>query len=160
MTTSTGLPDRHLPPSGQQFQLAFDNQVATVVEVGAAVREFRVGDRDVFQSYAESAFSTGFHGAVLLPWPNRLADGRYEFDGEQYQLPITEPARMTSLHGLSPWLSWSLIEQEADRVVLSLALLPSPGYPFFLDTTVEYGLGQQGLEVRTTSRNVGDRACP
>jgi aldose 1-epimerase len=160
MTTSASAPARHLPPSGQQFRLAHGDQVVTVVEVGAAVREFRVGDRDVFQTYPESAFSAGFHGAVLIPWPNRLAEGRYEFDGEQHQLPITEPARMTSLHGLSPWRSWSLVEQQPDRLVLSLALLPSPGYPFFLDTTVEYRLAEQGLEVRTTSRNVGDKPCP
>jgi aldose 1-epimerase len=160
MTTSANAPGGHPAPSGRQFRLAFDDQVATVVEVGAAVREFRVGNRDVFQSYPESAFSTGFHGAVLIPWPNRLADGRYEFDGEQHQVPISEPARMTALHGLSPWRSWTLVEQETDRVVLGLALLPSPGYPFFLDTTVEYGLGQRGLQVRTTSRNVGEKACP
>jgi aldose 1-epimerase len=160
MTTSARTPGSHLPPSGQQFRLALDDQVVTVVEIGAAVREFRVGDRDVFQSYAESAFSTGFHGAVLVPWPNRLADGRYEFDGEEYQVPISEPARMTALHGLSPWLPWSVAEQEPDRVVLTLSLLPSPGYPFFLDTTVEYRLRQHGLEVRTTSCNVGDEACP
>jgi aldose 1-epimerase len=160
MTTSASASGSHLPPSGQQFRLASGDQVVTVVEVGAAVREFRVGERDVFQSYAESALSAGFHGAVLLPWPNRLADGRYEFDGEHYQLPVSEPARMTALHGLSPWRPWSLVAQEPDRLVLTLALLPSPGYPFFLDTTVEYRLGQHGLEVRTTSRNVGDRACP
>ena len=160
MTSSASATSSHLPPSGEQFRLAFDDQVATVVEIGAAVREFRVGARDVFQSYAESAFSTGFHGAVLVPWPNRLADGRYEFDGEQYQLPISEPARMTALHGLSPWQRWSVVELEPDRVLLRLALLPSPGYPFFLDTTVEYRLDEQGLKVRTTSRNVGDRACP
>ena len=131
-----------------------------MVEVGAAVREFRVGNRDVFQTYAQSALSTGFHGAVLIPWPNRIGAGRYEFDGEQYQLPVSEPARMTALHGLSPWRSWSLVEHEPDLVVLALALLPSPGYPFFLDTTVEYRLGQRGLGVRTTSRNVGHNACP
>ena len=149
-----------MAPSGQQFALAFGDQVATVVEVGAAVREFRVGERDVFQSFERSALSAGFHGAVLLPWPNRLADGRYEFDGEQHQVPISEPSRMTALHGLSPWRPWSLVAQDPNRVALSLALLPSPGYPFFLDTTVEYRLDQNGLEVRTTARNVGDRACP
>jgi aldose 1-epimerase len=156
MTTAAG----HPPPSGQQFRLTFGEQVATIVEVGAAVREFRVGDREVFQSYAESAFSTGFHGAVLLPWPNRLADGRYLFDGEQYQVAISEPSRMTALHGLSPWRAWSLVEHEADRVAMRLSLLPSPGYPFFVDTTVDYRLGPDGLRVTTTSRNVGDLACP
>jgi len=160
MTTSASTPGGHLPPSGQQFALTFGDQVATVVEIGAAVREFRVGDREVFQSYEQSALTAGFHGAVLLPWPNRLADGRYEFDGVQYQLPISEPARMTALHGLSPWRPWTLVAQEPNRVVLALSLLPRPGYPFFVDTTVEYRLDEHGLEVRTTARNVGDRACP
>ncbi len=160
MTNASAPSSGHRPPSGLQFRLAFDDQAATVVEVGAAVREFRVGDRDVFQTYAESAFSTGFHGAVLVPWPNRLADGRYEFDGDEYQVPITEPSRMTALHGLSPWRPWTLVEHEADRVSLRLSLLPSPGYPFYLDTMVDYRLGANGLRVTTTSRNVGDRACP
>ena len=160
MTTLANAPGSHPPPSGQQFGLAFGDQAVTVVEIGAAVREFRVGERDVFQPFAQSAMSAGFHGAVLLPWPNRLADGRYEFDGEHYQVPITEPTRMTALHGLSPWRPWSLVAHEADRVVLALSLLPSPGYPFFLDTTVEYRLGEHGLQVRTTARNVGDQACP
>jgi aldose 1-epimerase len=160
MTSDRVTSGGHRPPSGLQFRLTFDDQVATVVEVGAAVREFRVGERDVFQSYAESAFSTGFHGAVLVPWPNRLADGHYTFDGDEYQVAISEPSRMTALHGLSPWRPWALVEHEAERVSLRLSLLPSPGYPFYLDTTVDYRLGGEGLHVTTTSRNVGDRACP
>jgi aldose 1-epimerase len=160
MTSDGGTSGGHRPPSGLQFRLTFDDQVATVVEVGAAVREFRVGDRNVFQSYAELAFSTGFHGAVLVPWPNRLADGRYIFDGDEYQVAISEPSRMTALHGLSPWRPWTLVEREVDRLSLRLSLLPSPGYPFYLDTTVDYRLGAEGLHVTTTSRNAGDRACP
>lgn len=160
MTSASGISGGHRPPSGLQFRLTCDDQVATVVEVGAAVREFRVADRDVFQSYAESAFSAGFHGAVLVPWPNRLADGRYVFDSEEYQVAISEPSRMTALHGLSPWRPWNVVEHETDQVVLQLSLLPSPGYPFYLDTTVDYRLAAEGLRVTTTSRNVGDRACP
>jgi len=147
-------------PSGAQFQISHGDYVATVTEVGAAVREFRVPDRDVFQSYEQSAFSAGFHGSVLVPWPNRLADGRYTFDGEEFQVAISEPSRMTALHGLSPWRPWSVVAHETERVTLGLQLRPSPGYPFCLDTTVEYRLGFAGLTVTTTSRNVGDRACP
>jgi len=149
-----------LAPSGEQFRISFGAQVATVAEVGAAVREYRVGGRDVFQTYDEATFSSGYHGAVLVPWPNRLADGRYTFDGENFQVPISEPSRMTALHGLSPWRPWTLLAHENDHVELGLSLLPSPGYPFFLDTVVDYTLGADGLRVTTTSSNVGDRACP
>ena len=148
------------PPSGTQFRIAHGEQTATITEVGAAVREFRSGEHDVFQPYDETEFSSGFHGSVLIPWPNRLADGQYQFDGIDYQVAITEPSRMTALHGLSPWRSWSVVEHEPDRVSLRLESLPSPGYPFFLDTTVEYQLNAAGLRVTTTSRNTGTVACP
>ena len=130
------------PPSGTQYRIAHGELTATITEIGAAVREFRSGEYDVFQPYGEAEFSSGFHGSVLIPWPNRLADGQYQFDGVDYQVAITEPSRMTALHGLSPWRSWSVVEGHDDRVSLRLELLPSPGY-LFLDTAVEYQLGQR-----------------
>jgi aldose 1-epimerase len=160
MTTSQVAVTTPALPSGAQLRISHGDQAATVTEVGAAVREFRVGVRDVFQSYDETAFSAGFHGSVLVPWPNRLADGRYEFDGEEFQVAISEPSRMTALHGLSPWRSWNVVAHESDRVTLRLDLRPSPGYPFCLDTTVEYRLAAGGLTVTTVSRNIGIRACP
>jgi aldose 1-epimerase len=147
-------------PSGTQFPIAHGNQRATVVEVGAAIREYVVGDRAVFQSFAEHEVSWAYHGSVLVPWPNRVRDGRYEFDGEKYQLALSEPARLTALHGLAAWQRWELLDQSASSVTLQFRLLPSPGYPFHLDTVVRYALGDDGLAVTTTSTNVGARACP
>jgi aldose 1-epimerase len=43
---------------------------------------------------------------------------------------------------------------------LRCRILPSPGYPFRLDTLVTYELGVDGLVVTATSTNDGDRACP
>lgn len=146
-------------PSGQQWHIRYDDQHATVAEVGAAIVEYRVDGRDVFQPPADP-FASTFHGAVLLPWPNRLRDGRYRFDEVGYQVAISEPERMTALHGLSPWRSWSLVTHQDDRIVLALRLLPSPGYPFHLDSEVEYGLGPDGLRVTATSTNVGDEPLP
>jgi aldose 1-epimerase len=149
-----------LAPSGRQYVIAHGDHRATIVEVGAAVREYRVADRDVFQGYAEDEVSWAFHGTVLVPWPNRIADGCYEFDGEQLQLPITEPERNCSLHGLGSWVPWSARDHEQDRVTMELRLLPSPGYPFHLHTSVEYVMGPGGLTVTSTSTNAGSRACP
>jgi aldose 1-epimerase len=148
------------PPSGTQYRIAHGNQRATVVEVGAAVREYRDGDREIFQPYAEHAVSWAYHGAVLVPWPNRLRDGRYEFDGEPQQVALTEPSNHNAIHGLAAWLPWTLVEHAPACVTLRCRLLPSPGYPFQLTTVVRYELRDEGLVVTTTSTNVGDRACP
>ena len=37
------------------------------------------------------------HGTPLVPWPNRLADGRYTFDGTGHQLPLTEPEKRNAM---------------------------------------------------------------
>lgn len=147
-------------PSGEQFEIVHGDQRATIVEVGAGVREYTVARRDVLEAYPLDAICDGGHGAVLIPWPNRLADGRYRFDELDHQLALTEPDRHNAIHGLLRWRPWRALEHGPDRVVMSTRLHPTPGYPFMLDVSVAYELGEQGLTVSTSAANVGDRPCP
>ena len=147
-------------PSGLQFEIAYGDQRATVVEVGGGIREYARGERPVLDPYAAERMCDGAHGAPLIPWPNRLADGRYRFDGEDHQLPLTEPEKGNAIHGLLRWRPWRAVEHESERVVMGNSLPPMPGYPFALDVTIAYELGEGGLTVTTTAENVGERACP
>lgn len=147
-------------PSGRQFDIGHKEQHATVVEVGGGVRTYRVGDRDVLHPYDVDAMCDGAHGAPLIPWPNRLADGRYEFDGTQHQVALTEPAKANAIHGFLMWRPWQGVEHTADRVVMATRLHPLTGYPFALDVRVAYTLDDHGLTVATTATNIGDAPCP
>jgi aldose 1-epimerase len=147
-------------PSGQQFELKAGDHRATIVEVGGGIRNYRVGDRDVLQPYAVDKMCDGAHGAPLIPWPNRLGDGRYSFDGTDYQVPLTEPEKHNAIHGFLHWRSWQAVERSTDRVVMATTLLPLQGYPFALDMRIDYGLNADGLTVTTTATNIGDRPCP
>jgi aldose 1-epimerase len=147
-------------PSGQQFVLTFGDQRAVVTEVGAGLRTYTVDDRDVIDGYGEDEMCTIGRGQLLLPWPNRIEDGRYEFAGKMYQTPLTEPARHNALHGLTRWVNWTPAEHGADRVLMSLVLHPQEGYPFSLQLHAEYRLSAAGLTVRTAATNVGRQAAP
>jgi aldose 1-epimerase len=149
-----------IPPSGEQYELAFEDQRAVVVEVGGGLRTYSVGGRDLLDGYAVDEMCRSARGQVLLPWPNRIAEGRYAFDGHEYQLPLTEVERGTAIHGLVRWASWRAAEREDDRVAMAYLLHPQPGYPFTLDVRVEYRLAAGGLTVRTTAENAGPTACP
>lgn len=148
------------PPSGEQFEIAHGDQRATIVEVGAGVRKHVDGERDVLQPYALDAVCDGAHGAPLIPWPNRLADGRYSFDGSDHQLALTEPEKRNAIHGLLRWRSWRLLERSAEAVMMGIRLYPLTGWPFPLDVSVTYTLGDGGLMVETRAKNLGDRPCP
>jgi len=147
-------------PSGEQIEIAFGDQRAVVVEVGGGLRSYSVGDRDVLDGYDADEMSSSGRGQVLLPWPNRLQDGEYEFDGRQHQLDLTEPEEHNAIHGLVRWSPWRVAEREPHRVAMEHALHPQPGYPFSLELRLEYTLSESGLEVRTRATNVGDDASP
>ena len=149
-----------IPPSGRQFEIRHGEQVAVAVEVGGGVREYRVGERAVLDPYPLGAMCDGAHGAPLVPWPNRLADGRYRFDGVDYQVALTEPEKNNAIHGFLRWRSWDAVREEPDRVTMSTRLHPLTGYPFLLDVEVDYRLDDAGLTVTTTATNRGDRSCP
>jgi aldose 1-epimerase len=148
------------PPSGAQFELTSGRQRATIVEVGGGIREYFDGDRAVLEPYAVGDLCDGAHGAVLAPWPNRLADGRYSFDGAERQLALTEPGKGNAIHGLLRWRPWRALEQGPERVLVAARIHPEPGYPFDLEVRVEYGLGPEGLTVTSTARNLGETPCP
>lgn len=147
-------------PSGAQHRISFDDQSATIVEVGGGIRTYRWGDRDVLNPYRVDAMCDGAHGTPLIPWPNRLADGRYSFDGKAHQVALTEPTKHNALHGFLRWRSWDLVDRSDSTVVMGTTLYPLSGYPFALEVRVTYSLGSDGLVVETTSRNVGEDACP
>ncbi|MBK5232935.1 MAG: aldose 1-epimerase family protein [Thermoleophilia bacterium] len=148
------------PPSGDQIEITSGDQRATIVEVGGGIREYEVNGRAVLEPFPAAEMCDGAHGAPLIPWPNRMADGRYRFDGIEYQVDLTEPSKNNAIHGFFLWRPWQATEREVDRVIMSARLHPMPGYPFHLDFSIEYSLDEEGLRVTATAENTGDKACP
>jgi aldose 1-epimerase len=149
-----------IEPSAAQIQIEFSDQRAEAIEVGGGLGSYSANGEDVVDGFGPGETSTSGRGQLLIPWPNRLEDGSYEFDGRRHQLPLTEPEHRNAIHGLVRGLPWAVRERSASRVVLSHDLTPQPGYPFSLALTVEYALSAEGLLVRTTATNVGAEACP
>jgi aldose 1-epimerase len=147
-------------PSGRQVEIALGEQRAWVVEVGGGLRAYSARGRELLDGYAADQICNSARGQCLVPWPNRIRDGRYEFAGAVQQLPLTEPERHCAIHGLARWSSWTTAKQAADAVTMEHLLYPQPGYPHTLQLAVEYRLDSDGLTVRTTATNIGASACP
>lgn len=147
-------------PSGRQLELVHGAQRVVVVEVGGGLREYTADGAAVLDGYPAGEMCSGGRGQSMLPWPNRISAGRYDFAGQTLQLALTEPARGNAIHGLTRWASWSVASAAAAEAVLTHQLHPQPGYPFGLDCRLEYALSDAGLSVRTVATNTGDRPCP
>jgi aldose 1-epimerase len=147
-------------PSGAQHRITHGDQVAVVTEVGATLRQYDVGGRRLVDGFAPDTMADGGRGQVLVPWPNRVRDGRWTWEGEDLQLSISEVGGGNAIHGLVRWVGWSTEEHSTDAVTLSATVWPSPGYPFRLGLTATYRLDDDGLSVRLVARNQGDRPAP
>jgi len=148
-------------PSGAQAEIAAGGYAAATTEVGAGLRTLTLDGRPLVAGYAETAMCGAGRGQVLVPWPNRVADGRYTFDGHDEQLALSQPSEGHAIHGLTRWSNWLLVEHTADTVTWAHHLHPQPGYPHALDLRVSYTLdASQGLTVHLEARNVGASPAP
>lgn len=149
-----------IAPSGEQIEITLGNQRAVVVQVGGGLRAYSAAGRELLDGYPADQMSPSGRGQVLIPWPNRVEGGSYEFEGRRHQLPLDQPDEQNAIHGLVRWAAWTAVKRESHRVVMRHVLHPQPGYPFSLALGIEYRLAERGLEVRTTATNVGSEACP
>jgi aldose 1-epimerase len=146
--------------SGEIYEIEFQHLSASVTSVGATLRSFSCGAVPVIWSQPLDGLPVAGSGQVLAPWPNRLKDGSYVFDGITGQAALDEPARSNAIHGLVRWLEWNLDYLERSRVKLSCTLAPQPGYPFILSLAILYEIGPEGLTVRTQAESGRGTTAP
>jgi aldose 1-epimerase len=147
-------------PSGEQLEITYRHLRATVVEVGGGLRTLAIGDVDILDGFEVDEMCHDGRGQQLLPWPNRLAGGRYSFAGLEEQLPLDDTPHGNAIHGLARWANWRVEAHSDESVTVGLRLHPRPGYPFVLDFTTRYALFDEGLQVTMRATNVGGKRCP
>ena len=149
-----------MPPTGAQFEIRSGDVAATVTEVGAGLRALTAGGRPLVETYDADVRPPRGAGAVLVPWPNRTAAGRWTWEGREQQLALTEPSTGNAIHGLLRHVLYRIGAQGPDHVELRAVVPVQPGWPVPLETSVRYAVDADGLTVTHTVTNVGTAAVP
>lgn len=145
--------------NGEAVHLEFEGYRAELAAVAATLRSLTHDGRDLVVPFALDQFRPLFSGAILVPWPNRIVDGDYAFDGVEHELPINERARHHALHGLVLAQEFEVTSAGPSGAVLRATVHAQQGYPFTLGIEVAYDLGPDGLVATVTATNLGaDRA--
>lgn len=149
-----------MPATGEQFEIVSGATRAVVTEVGAGLRSLVVGSRPLVETFGEQDRPPKGAGTVLVPWPNRVAAGRWTWEGAVQKLALSEPEAGNAIHGLLRFTLYRVGERSADAITLEATVAPQPGWPVPLRTSVRYAVDADGLTVTHSVTNVGAAAVP
>lgn len=140
---------------------------ATVLSIRATHRGRAVELADGYRDATELLARPGSRFAVLAPFANRIAQGRYTFDGVAHDLQPGVPEDERGVrHGFVRDAPFALHALEADAqraeavFVTQIAADAQPGYPFALALQVRYVLDAAGLTLDAGLTNRGTIAAP
>jgi aldose 1-epimerase len=149
-------------PATEPTEVRIDaGSASLVVDLrGGGLRELTVGDRHVLDGYPAGTVPSGRRGGVLIPWPNRVRDGRWTWRGRTLQLDVSSPEKPQAMHGFVSAQPWSLLAQDSSSVSVGTLVEPRSGYPFRLAAALDYALEPDRLTVTVRVRNAGDDEAP
>ena len=151
--------------TGQQHELHFTSAVlgdlrATIAQVGASLRQMSVGSIELVQGYSVDQPAPYCAGVVMSPWPNRIDGGKWTYQGEERQFNLNIVSQQNANHGLLLDYPYELISRTPNSVTLGATIFPRHAYPFLVETTVTYSLGENGLTVTNTAVNRSAAEAP
>ncbi len=130
---------------------------ASVLNLGGIIHKLTVDGVDIICSYRsidDIIQSSGYHGAIIGRYANRIAQGRFNLNGKEYTLFKNEAARGNCLHGGKEGFNrkiWNVTYIENDNCEKLVLTLFSPdgdeGFPGDLDITVTYTISGDDFSV-------------
>ena len=167
------------PKDAIGWTIQCDGSAAFVSNRRGVVLDWRVpdgsGERDTvvplldgYRTLEERMSYDGSRQSILAPWSNRIRDGRYTWDGEEYDLGPDPSGRREGLHGLVEITGFEMKEQNDHRLKLCKTL-QDDGYPQPLRVCLTYELGHDvdrdgrdtwSLTHTTRCTNWGDSSAP
>lgn len=150
-----------LPPrTGNQYTIRHNDYEATITQLGATLRRFTWRNTDIVVPLGADDLISCCHGQILIPFPNRVADATYQFEGVTYTLPIDEHERKTALHGYGYRAYWELLSCTTNQVSLVWRAPNMNGYPFDIVTVATWQLDDQGIHLTLSTSNHGANNAP
>ncbi|GLR67173.1 aldose 1-epimerase [Acidocella aquatica] len=100
----------------------------------------------------------------LIPFSNRIAQGRFCFAGESYNLPRDVRDARHAMHGNALYAAWQVAGTTSHTARLTLRYQPgeaqTPYFPFAYEAAQTYCLTETALQIGLTLRNAGTRPFP
>ena len=153
------------------YELQFSSKSKVIIsEIGCTLfGESIVGGQKVLdnpKTVKELQSNKSFKSSILLPFPNRINQGKYSFEGCEQNLRINEKSRNNALHGLVFNKKFDYQKSQITDTFISITFESKisktefAGYPFELKFQITFVLNENSLEIQIDTQNTGKTKAP
>jgi aldose 1-epimerase len=130
---------------------AGSNAVVVASGEGASVVGWMAGRTPILRRAVPAAVVAGNPSVMgwipLLPYCNRIADGRFTWRGRDYRLASNFGDSPHTIHGIGWQRAWSVASVTDCRVVLTLSHAADAAWPFAFEAEIDYAVSADGVTV-------------
>ncbi|MGC8663703.1 MAG: aldose 1-epimerase [Thermoplasmata archaeon] len=133
----------------------FDDQSKIIINTkGAYLQSYVIRNKNVILNGTEIQTRGGM--ALLIPFANRIKDGKYVWNGKTYKLKINQEGN--AIHGFAKDKEFQVIERNDNSILLNTSIKDT-GYPSNLLINVQYELKKK-LYLEIEIINEGKEKAP
>lgn len=141
-----------------------NNRCDVIPALGGSIAAWTVGGEAVMRTASARSIAAhdpfGMASFPLVPYSNRIGNGRFDWDGKEFALARNFAPEPHSIHGVGFERPWQITARAADSMTLTLNHRPSNAWPFAFEARQRITLGADSLAIEMRATNLAERAVP
>ena len=138
--------------------------------LGASLQQLSLNGIEIIDGISNnleglSIYKNTYKSSFLFPFPNRIRDGKYLFDTNNYELEINEIALNNAIHGHIYNKSFSIKNKQVSKnnATITFSYLndgSTKGFPFSYQFEITYTFTSEKIGIEFNALNTGNKAFP
>lgn len=133
-------------------------------DVGGSIASWRIDGQDMLRRADEAAIASGdplqFASFPLVPFSNRIADGKFDWQGETFQIEPNFAPEPHAIHGVGWKTPWEVSELSERQCVLTFSHKADGRWHWPFSATQTVTLGEHTLDIALEAVNLCDAPTP
>ena len=132
---------------------------------GASLQELILNGHEIIKNLSPLSYADTYASSILFPFANRIKDGKYAFQEEEFQFETNQKEENNALHGLVYNKTFEIVDSEVNEKTASVILeynesSESIGFPYTYAIQLEYTFSKESFQLKATVKNTDSKVFP
>ncbi|MDO7173337.1 aldose 1-epimerase [Mariniflexile sp. AS56] len=135
------------------------------VHQGASLQVLKLDSKIVIEDLSPLTYNNTYASSILFPFANRIKDGKYTYEGKEFQFEVNESGNNNALHGLVYNKTFQVVDQKETKDFATITFEyvetnESMGFPYTYTMQLEYVVNKNSVDIHVSVKNTDAEAFP